>query len=130
MDGTSKDGTSKDGRGRGDAAAAARDEGFYDEEIAPLLAAISRRCEERGMSFVAACQFDGTGYGVTVSLRDDAALPLMVVEAALRAGLDIDAMLASIERLARRGGLRLDVGEGPPGEGPPAGTGEAPSSAP
>jgi hypothetical protein len=65
-------------------------EKFYDDEIAPAIQEIARKCKEHGMPFLAAVQFDtGTpneGVGKTMcgiddSLGEDMALTYLAMRA-------------------------------------------------
>lgn len=85
------------------------DEEFYDTEIAPTLANLGKRCEERSLAFLAVVQFDQDGStGRTVSLPKGAPAVVRWANAlascALRGGVNLDSFLFAVMKEARETG--------------------------
>ena len=55
------------------------DEAWYDAEIAPALAALAKLCHERGMSFIAAVEYQPGDRGGTYYLTEDAGLQMLAL---------------------------------------------------
>ena len=66
------------------------DEQFYDDEIAPALAAVSKLCIARGLSFLAAVEFVPGVLGSTVSLQSPPSLQMVMLNHCLNMGENID----------------------------------------
>lgn len=61
------------------------DEEFYDAEIAPALADLAKKCQERGMSVLAMVTYDDVGsVGRTISLAKDAPLIMRTADTLAR----------------------------------------------
>ena len=59
-------------------------EAWYDAEIAPALAALARRCHERGMSFIAAVEYQPGDRGGTYCLTKDAGTAMRMLRTRVR----------------------------------------------
>ncbi len=79
-------------------------ERFYDEEIAPALRDLAKRCEERGLSMIAAVEYNPGEHGRTVTLREGHSMVMKNAHAALLAGLNMDALIGHIVRMGREHG--------------------------
>lgn len=88
----------------------ADNEAFYDAEIAPALADLNRRCQERGMSFFAAVAYDDAGsVGRTVNLRENAPGMLRFLDVLGRCwckggAVNIDSFMMAVQRDAMEKG--------------------------
>lgn len=105
------------------------EEAFYDAEIAPVLLALCKKCQDRGLGFLAMVQYDPDGsVGRTVSLPANASAVLRYANALGQAqtagGVNIDGFMFAVMREARETGhssmvlMQLGVPLTPPA--PPA----------
>ena len=79
-------------------------EQYYDEHVAPKLFAIGEECQERGMAFVAACEFGNGDYGGTVVIPEDTSYALRLIYLASQARGNIDNFMISVAKHAREHG--------------------------
>lgn len=79
-------------------------ERFYDEEIAPALAELAKRCSDKGMSFVASVEYAPGDSGSTVSLTEDHGNGIHMTAFASRCNSNVDALFMSIIRRAKATG--------------------------
>lgn len=79
-------------------------EKFYDEVIAPALLEIGRKCEEAGLSFVAAVEYEQGEYGSTTTLRAGSGFGMRLVDLAVRANGNVDALMIALSRHAEEHG--------------------------
>jgi hypothetical protein len=80
-------------------------EAWYDAEIAPALAALAKRCNERGMAFVAVVEYQPGDRGGTYYLTKDAGLPMVMLNLCARTAPNIDAYIINLSRHAQREGI-------------------------
>lgn len=87
-------------------------EKFYDEEIAPALLELAKKCLDNGLSMVAAVEWDkerpeDDGWGSTVGLQKEGevGLPLAMQAMLVRSGRNIDAFILGLKRYAHRNGI-------------------------
>lgn len=83
---------------------AADRERFYDEELAPVLADMAKRCAEKGLSFVALVEWDFGEVGHTGSLREGRGPQIENASAAAFAGDNVDALIMHLMRKATEHG--------------------------
>lgn len=83
-------------------------EQFYDEEIAPELAKLAIKCNENGLSFHAAVEWDPSGgvYGVTGFMQSNTSYAMNLIRVAAEAKGNIDSLLIAIMKDARVRGHR------------------------
>ena len=91
-------------------------EKFYDEEIAPVLLGLAEKCGEKGLSFVAACEYAPEEVGHTFSIAKDASFDVHLANAAVKAAGNVDVLYFAIKRYADKYGhssaiLRLIGGD-------------------
>lgn len=88
----------------------ADNEAFYDDEIAPILAGLSKRCQERGMSFLAAVSYDDIGsIGRTVALDKNSPGMMRYLDTLARCwceggAVNIDRFMMAVQRDATEKG--------------------------
>lgn len=80
-------------------------EQFYDEVIAPQLAALANLCGEQGASFVACVEFDGI-QGETTLLAEDFTVAIDLAYRAIKARGNIDALIMGA---IKRGQVRNSI---------------------
>ena len=80
-------------------------ERWYDEEIAPALLALGKRCEERGMSFIANVEYGPEERGATYSLTKDAGLGMWMVYLCAQTVPNVDAYVMNLRRHCDRNGI-------------------------
>ena len=68
-------------------------ESFYEEEIAPELLKLAKRCEERGMSLVALCEFEKGNSGAVLTMRENAGCAMRIVRYAASAFGNADKLI-------------------------------------
>ena len=71
-------------------------ESFYDDEIAPKLMKLAKRCEERDMSLVALCEFERGDSGATLTVRENAGCSMRMVRYATQAFGNVDKLIMAL----------------------------------
>lgn len=79
-------------------------EEVYDTEIAPRLLEIGEMCQERGLGFSAAVEYEPFGLGRTLALPPDSSVAIRMVDAAAQAHGNIDSFLRAMIRYAQQHG--------------------------
>ena len=79
-------------------------EKIYDEEVAPVLAALVKRCGELGFSMVARVEWMPGESGRTEFLALDASVGQKMTHWAAQADGNVDSLLLAVERHARKTG--------------------------
>ncbi len=83
-------------------------EEWYDAEIARELMALSQRCQERGMAFIATVEYAPGKRGLTYFVPDSAGLEMRMVHLCARTAPNIDSYVIGLQRhCAERG---IDTG--------------------
>ena len=73
-------------------------EAWYDAEIAPALAELAKRCNERGMSFVAVVEYQPGDRAGTYMMTEDAGLSMQMVSLCSRTAPNVDAYVMNLKR--------------------------------
>lgn len=81
------------------------DESWYDAEIAPALAELAKRCHERGMSFVAAVEYQPGERGGTYYLTAEAGLEMRMLRLCSKTVPNVDRYIMALKRYARENGI-------------------------
>lgn len=89
--------------------AISENEAWYDAEIAPVLADLAKRCNERGMSFIATVEYDEGKRGGTYYLTEDADLSMRMVYLCSRSAPNVDSFLINLTRHCVEKGI--DIGQ-------------------
>ncbi|HEX8177831.1 MAG TPA: hypothetical protein VF543_22270 [Pyrinomonadaceae bacterium] len=79
-------------------------ETIYDNEIAPQLLAIAKRCEELGMPFVASVEYETGETGRTEAQAQNASPKQLVIHWAARCNGNVDALFMAIDKYAKEHG--------------------------
>lgn len=74
------------------------DEAWYDAEIAPALAALAKRCHERGMSFVAAVEYQPGDRAGTYYMTEEAGLQMHMLHLAAQTAPNVDRYVMALRR--------------------------------
>ena len=77
------------------------DEAWYDAEIAPALAALAKRCHERGMSFIAAVEYQPGDRGATYYLTEDAGTAMRMLHLCAQTVPNVDSYIINLKRWAK-----------------------------
>lgn len=84
------------------------DEEFYDVEVAPVLLDLARRCQDRGLGFLALAQWSDTQFSRTVTLPKGGLAILRYTNALASAaspqGINIDGFMLALMTVAREKG--------------------------
>ena len=80
---------------------ASEDEAWYDAEIAPALAALAKRCHERGMSFIAAVEYQPGDRGATYYLTEDAGIAMRMLHLCAQTVPNVDSYVINLKKLAK-----------------------------
>ena len=80
-------------------------EAWYDAEIAPTLAALATRCNERGMSFVASVEYRAGERGDTYYLTKDAGLEMRMLHLCAQTAPNVDGYIMSLRKWADANGV-------------------------
>lgn len=84
-------------------------EKWYDEEIAPMLLEISKRCEgQGGLSFIAVVEYEAGQRGRTATIAEDAGLEMRMLDFCAQAGTNIDAYIIALIRYCRSKNIPTD----------------------
>ena len=71
-------------------------EQFYDDEIAPVLMELAQKCEARGMSFIALCEFAQFEHGHTMTVREGASATTRIVRYAMETHGNVDLLVKAL----------------------------------
>jgi hypothetical protein len=80
-------------------------EAWYDAEIAPALAALAKRCRERGMSLVAAAEYKPDHIGATYFLTEDAGTAMRMLHLCGQTAPNVDSYVVALKRWAALNGV-------------------------
>jgi hypothetical protein len=80
-------------------------EAWYDAEIAPALAALAIRCQERGMSFIATVEYDHGERAGTYYLIEDGGLEMQMQYYCAMTVPSVDAYVIKLIRHCKRKGI-------------------------
>lgn len=73
-------------------------EDFHDSEIAPVLLELGSKCEARGLSFLAVCEWQPGEYAETRTVQPDTSAALRLIYGAFQAAGNVDALWMGIRR--------------------------------
>ncbi|MEW6256558.1 MAG: hypothetical protein AB1592_11425 [Pseudomonadota bacterium] len=79
-------------------------ETFYDDEVAPLLAELSRKCTAAGLSFLAVVEWAPGDTGRTLGLVSGSGFGIRMADAAAKASGNVDSFMFALMRYAREHG--------------------------
>lgn len=82
-------------------------EQWYDEEIAPILLEISKRCEGRGVSLLAVVEYEHGHRGRTATMAGDAGLEMRMLDFCARSGTNVDSYTVALIRYCRERGIPM-----------------------
>lgn len=82
-------------------------EAWYDAEIAPVLADLAKRCNERGMSFIATVEYDEGKRGGTYYLTEGACLAMRMVYMCSASAPNVDSFLINLIRYCAKKGIDI-----------------------
>lgn len=71
-------------------------ESVYDKEIAPQLFALSKRCEDLGMSLVAQVEWAPTEAGSTFALAEGSSFAIRLVKLACEVRGNVDGLISAL----------------------------------
>lgn len=84
------------------------DEAWYDAEIAPALAALAKRCHERGMAFVAVVEYQTGVRAGTYYMTEGAGLEMHMQHFCAMTAPNVDAYAMNLRRHCKE--RRIDTG--------------------
>ena len=81
-------------------------EAIYDAEIAPALAALSKRCQDVGMSMICEVEWDASeaAGGRTVALAEGSSFAMRLVKLACEVQGNIDSLIIALRKCDPTGG--------------------------
>src|SRR5437667_6838230 len=79
-------------------------EQFYDDEIAPTLMALSKKCEAKGVPFLALVEYQPGKFGCTEILPPVATIGMRMAVWAARANGSADSLIMAMQEHAREHG--------------------------
>lgn len=79
-------------------------EQFYDEEIAPDLLDLAKRCHDRGLSFVAVVEWEPGEQGRTIYLQRSHGLGIELANVAAATNGNVDSLIMYIMRYGEKHG--------------------------
>ena len=74
------------------------DEAWYDAEIAPALAALAKRCHERGMAFVSVVEYQPGDRAGTYYMTEDAGLTMTMQHLCAVTAPNVDRYVMALRR--------------------------------
>lgn len=80
-------------------------EAWYDAEIAPMLDALANRCRERGMSFVAAVEYQPGDHAGTYSLTPAAHPKMHMLRLCSMTAPNVDGYVLALKRYCAAEGI-------------------------
>jgi hypothetical protein len=80
-------------------------EKFYDEEIAPVLLALTDKCKERGMSMVAVVEYEFGERGRTSLILPDCGLAMTMINHCACKGENLDGYVIGLMRYFAEKGI-------------------------
>ena len=84
-------------------------ETIYDEDIAPALLELAKRCEQNGFSLSAICEWEPGKSERTTTHSSDCSFGVRLVTASMQANGNIDALLKAILDYAGKNDLDSDL---------------------
>lgn len=81
------------------------DEAWYDAEIAPALAALAKRCYERGMAFVAVVEYQPGDRAGTYYMTEHAGLAMTMQHLCAMTAPNVDAYVMNLKRHCKAHGI-------------------------
>lgn len=82
-----------------------REEAWYDAEIAPALAELGKRCQARGVPFLALVEYQPGDRGRSFFMPEHAGLAMTMVHLCAATAPNIDAYFIALARHCRRSGV-------------------------
>ena len=80
-------------------------EAWYDAEIAPALAALAKRCHERGMAFVAVVEYQPDDRAGTYYMTEKAGLAMTMQYLCAMTAPNVDAYVMNLKRHCKEQGI-------------------------
>lgn len=71
-------------------------EAFYDTEVAPTLMELAKKCQDRGLSFVAMVEWSPDGTGETVTVREGAGIKIQMASWAVKSHGNADVLIGTM----------------------------------
>ncbi len=83
----------------------ATSEAWYDSEIVPALAALAKRCNERGMSFLASVEYEPGNRGRTTFLTGGAGLAMQMIDMCSATAPNVDKYIMRLIQHCKKHGI-------------------------
>ena len=83
-------------------------EKYYDEEIAPALEAIAKKCIEKEMAFVATVEYEPKKRGTTATIPKKAGLAMVMLQHCAKMGTNIDGYVFGLLRYCNKHNIEYD----------------------
>ena len=77
---------------------------WYDAEIAPALADLAKRCQERGMAFVAVVEYQPGDRARTIYMTEHAGLAMQMVNLCAATVPNVDCYILNLRKLCKERG--------------------------
>lgn len=79
-------------------------EAFYDENVAPVLMDLAKKCQDNGISIAAMVEWDPGETGRTAALAANAGFGIRMAETAMRATGNVDTLIWALMKYATEHG--------------------------
>lgn len=79
-------------------------EQIYDEEIAPVLMELAKKCKDAGIPFLAVAEYEPGSFGTTADIPTGSSYPISWAYAAARSNGNVDALINHLVVKAREVG--------------------------
>jgi hypothetical protein len=79
-------------------------ERFYDENVAPVLMDLAKKCQDNGLSIIAMAEWDPGETGRTASITANAGYGIRMAEAAMRSHGNADSLIMGLMKHATEHG--------------------------
>ena len=80
-------------------------EKWYDEEIAPMLLKLGKKCEKKKMSFLAVVEYAAGERATTKTLSPSASLEMVMVAHCIKTAPNIDGYVIGLSRYLKEKGI-------------------------
>lgn len=84
-------------------------EAWYDAEIAPVLAELGQKIQDRGMSIVAVVEYAPGERGATYAIAEDAGLEMRMLHRCSATAPNVDAYIIGLRRYCNENGIKTDA---------------------
>ena len=86
-----------------------KNEKWYDEEVAPALLELARKCDTRGMAFISTVEYRPGHRGRTRALPKKSGLAMIMLDLCSQAGENVDSYIIGLIRYAKANNINTEA---------------------